>query len=144
MIKLIIGKRSAIFFTYLLTCALYSHAQKSDIYSPYSAEGKEKVEFNEGYCKNENEEKKLWLGINKYAKSLLKIFPQIPPEQKSYINGEINSDNVNRFNGVMRTSFFKMSEVYENTDNIEKISSMYISNYKYLSLSKKWNILEEP
>lgn len=118
-----------------------AHAQKSDIYSPYSVNNTEKLDLFDGYCKNMNEEKKLWMEINKYAKSLLKIFPQIPPEQKAYIKAESNSGNTNRLVGIMQSSFYKMNDLYETSNNIEKLSSSYISSINYLSVGKKMEFI---
>ena len=134
-------KITEILIGFLLICMTAAHAQKSDIYSPYSVDNAEKLEWDGGYCKSINEEKKLWTEINKYAYSLLKIFPQIPPEQKAYIKAERNSGNTNRMIGIMNSSFYKMNDLYENTDNIEKLSSLYISSINYLSMGKKMEFI---
>ena len=139
---LIIAKNVAkISIGFLLICISAAYAQKSDIYNLYSVDNPEKLEMLDGYCKNINEERKLWIGINKYAKSLLKIFPQIPPEQKAYIKGESNSGNVNRITGIMYSSFYKMNDLYEHSDNIEKLSSSYITSINYLSMGKKMEFI---
>ena len=58
-----------------------------------------------------------------------------------YINGEMNSGNTNRMDGIMRSSFYKMNEVYVGSENIEKISAIYISSVNYLSMGKKMELI---
>jgi len=139
--RVIITQAKKISIIFLLMCTTAVYAEISDIYSPYSTDNREKLVWNGGYCKDINEEKKLRIEINKYAKSLLKIFPQIPPEQKAYINGEMNSGNTNRMVGIMNSSFYKMNEAYVGSEDIEKISAIYISSIDYLSMGKKMELI---
>jgi hypothetical protein len=114
-----------------------SNASSSEIYSPY----KNNLEMFKGYCKNSEEEKKLWSEIGKFSKSFLLIVPKIPPEQKSYLQSEFNSGNNERAMNILKNSFYKMNETYEEMVNIEKLSTTYLSNHSNLSLNKKMEFI---
>ena len=131
--------KSLIYIILVVNINLTYAQQKSEIYSPYATENT--LAIYGGYCKNSVDEKKLWLELNKYSKSALQVFPQIPPEQKSYINGELKSGNSKRLEGILYSPFYKMNEVYESAENIEKISSLYISNISTISLAKKMEFI---
>ena len=110
-----------------------SNASSSEIYSPYASS----LEMFKGYCKNSEEEKKLWGEIQKFSKSFLLLAPNIPPEQKSYLQSESSSGNNERAINILRNSFYKMNETYEEMANIEKLSSSYLLNHNNLSFNKK-------
>ena len=132
-------------FSNVFLCSFFvattSFAQNSKIYSPFFFSNPEKLEFNSGYCKNTSEEKKLWTGINKFAKSFLLIVPSIPPEQKIYIQTERSSTNIERMVQITRNSFYKMNDLYEEVSNIEEISSTYLKHQEQLPLGKKMEII---
>jgi hypothetical protein len=123
--------------------ATTSFAQNSEIYSPFSFVNPEKLNYANGggYCKTASDEKKLWTEINKFSKSFLHVVPNIPPEQKAYINAELNSSNSERQIRITSNSFYLMNDLYEEVSNIEKLSSTFLKNQARLPLQKKMEII---
>ena len=114
-----------------------SVASESEIYNPFFHTKPDKIDFNKGYCKGETEERLLWRELNKFVKSLLNVFPQIPPEQRAYLLGEIKSNNSQRMLKVYQSPIYQMQEIYDQITNIEKISSQYLSLTISPKLEKK-------
>lgn len=134
--------KKLIFFAWsIFFIASISNAQDSKIYNPYLSANPEPLNFSGGYCKNADDERKLWAEINKFAKSFLEVVPQIPPEQKTYINAERNSKNTERLIGILNNSFYKMNDLYEEVENIEQLSTTYLKYQKQLVLAKKMEII---
>lgn len=127
--------------SFYLFLSISSYAENSEIYNPYLISNPNKIDSFGGYCKNSVDERKLWSEINKYAKSALLVFPKIPPEQKSYLDGEFNSGNDERAMNVTGTSFYKISAILDQIANIERLSSNYLLNQDQLSITKKMEFI---
>ena len=125
---------------FLILSTFASSANSSEIYSPFYYKNPNKLDSSEGYCANFSEEAKLWQGINKYANSLLTVMPAIPPEQKKYIQQEVESGNVDRALSIRGNPFFIMNDIYQEAINIEKLSSLYLLLNRQLPLEKKVEI----
>ena len=118
-----------------------SFAQSPEIYSPFIFSNPDRLDLSGGYCKNSTDEKKLWTEINKFSKSFLLVVPKIPPQQKSYIQAEFNSNNNERSMRITMNSFYKMNDIYEEISNIEQLSSTYLKHQNKLALAKKMEII---
>jgi hypothetical protein len=114
-----------------------SVASESEIYNPFFHTKPDKINSNEGYCKGETEERLLWRELNKFVKSLLTVFPQIPPEQRAYLLGEIKSNNSQRMLKAYQSPIYQMQGIYDQITNIEKLSSQYLSLTISPKLEKK-------
>lgn len=116
-------------------------AQVADIYGPFLQANPSRIESTDGYCMTQDEERKLWSEINKFAKSVLQVFPTIPPEQASYLMVERNSGNFNRQINIGKTSFYKIDTILNNASNLEKHSADYLKNHNQLTLQKKMEFI---
>ena len=116
-------------------------AQASDIYGPFLQANPNRIEATGGYCTTQDDERKLWSGINKFAKSVLQVFPAVPPQWAAYLNTERNSGNFNRKINVEKTSFYKINTVLVNTSNLVTLSEAYLNNHSKLTLQKKMEFI---
>ena len=114
-----------------------SVASDSEIYNPFFHKNPHKIDINGGYCKGEMDERILWRELNKSARSILTAIPQIPPEQRAYLSGEIASNNSQRMLNAYQSPIYVMQEIYESITNIEKLSTQYLSPTINLRLEKK-------
>jgi hypothetical protein len=128
--------RKILWFLMLMT----SVNSRAEVYKPYLVDNPERLEFVTGYCENKNQEKKLWFAINKTAKSIVDTLPAVPPEQKNYIETELESKNMDRFSAIKQTSIYRINEIRMSFENIEKLSRTYIDNHKNLKFEKKVEI----
>ena len=132
-------KKTIRFLLFAILICNYAHvtAQESGIYSPFYIKNLDPLDSNKEYCKNTNQEKKLWTEINLFAKSFISVFPQIPPEQKEYMAVELESNNFNRTMNIRNSSFYRINNIYKSMVNVNELSTMYLSNINKLTLSKK-------
>jgi hypothetical protein len=114
-----------------------SVSEASQIYSPYLMANPDRLEIFGGHCQSPSEERKMWEGINKFAKSFLNVAPQIPPEQVAYIKGEMQTTNIDRINHLVASPMYKMKEFYDSVKNIESHSARFLANQAKISLAKK-------
>jgi hypothetical protein len=121
----------------IVACAFAPNIALSDIWRPYLMSNADRIEMNEGYCKNAAEEKKFWTAINKFSESFLNEAPQIPPEQKAYMMGEAQSGNSERLHRTIESSMFKMNSLRNSFENLNTLSSDYLKYQKLLSFEKK-------
>jgi hypothetical protein len=124
----------------LLSIFFVSVDAKSVVYKPYLVDNPDRIEFATGYCENKNQEKKLWSALYKTTKSVVKEIPSIPPDQKIYIETEINSKNLDRQDAILQTSIYKIYKILNAFENIQKLSEIYIENHQKLPLAKKTEI----
>ena len=132
---LIHKSRIIVLFVALLVSVSVSEA--SQIYNPYAATNPGGLDIFGSHCKSPSEEKKMWEGINKFAKSFLNVAPQIPPEQVAYIKGEMQTTNIDRINHLVASPMYKMKEFYDSVKNIESLSAQFLANQEKISLAKK-------
>lgn len=121
--------------------SLSSAASDSEIYNPFLYGNPERLDLSKGFCKKPIEEKKLWVAINKFSKSFLFVVPNLPPEQKAYIEGEFNSGNTLRKMRITNSAMYKISRVRDVVLNIEKLSSTYLQWQNTMKLENKLELI---
>lgn len=107
------------------------------VWSPYTYRDPEALEHDKAYCKSPDEEKKLWIAIGKYSESFLDEAPQIPPEQKAYISGELQSGNSDRLHRILQSSIYRINSIRGSSENLKSLSSDYLKYHKNLPIEKK-------
>jgi hypothetical protein len=121
----------------LMACALSANSISARVWSPYLMGDPDRIEHSEGYCKTPIEEKKLWGAVNKFSGSFLREAPQIPPEQKAYVKGELQSGNSDRVARVFQNPIYRMENIRSAMENLNSLSSDYLRYHKLLPLEKK-------
>ena len=126
---------------FVVTCVFTVNSASAKVWSPYLMGDPNRIEKAEGYCQNSSEEKKLWSAINKFTDSFLRDAPQIPPEQKAYIQGELQSGNAERRNRIFQNPIYKMEKIHSAIGNLNVLSSDYLKYQWALSLEKKMEFI---
>lgn len=124
----------------LLMIGFYLTSGHAEIKTPYAI-GPNQLEFGKGYCENKKNEEKFWSSIHAFADSVKKTIPNIPPEQKAYLDAEFKSGNTTRALNVSKNDFFKIQQTITSTDNILELSRLYLSNHNVLNLATKMEII---
>jgi hypothetical protein len=121
----------------VVVCAFSANAIAAKVWSPYLMSDPDRIEHSEGYCKTPIEERKFWSAVNKFSGSFLSVAPQIPPEQKAYLKGELQSGNSDRMARVFQNPIYKMENIRTAMENLNSLSSDYLRYHKVLPLEKK-------
>jgi hypothetical protein len=125
----------------VVACAFSANAIAAKVWSPYLMSDPDRIEHSEGYCKTPIEERKFWSAVNKFSGSFLSEAPQIPPEQKAYINGEIQSGNAERLARALQNPIYRMEKIRTSIENLNILSSDYLKYHKVLPLEKKMEFI---
>lgn len=121
----------------LLIMTLVIGSAFADVYNPFVQSNKDKIDpYGLGYCKSNTEDLKLWIALNKYASSFLKEVPEIPPDQRRYIESEIRAGG-ERMVRMLSSPIYIMRELRDATVNIQILSDEYIATQSGLRLSKR-------
>ncbi len=126
----------------LLSIFIASNAM-AEFFHPYHVDNPEKIEWNEGYCKNGVQEKKLWNAIYKTAKHAIDEIPGLPPEQRQYIESELDSKNSDRIESIIVSPIFSMHVILIQLKNVKTIAEDYLLTHESSPQLKKLKMLGE-
>jgi hypothetical protein len=121
--------------SFFLTCMW----ARADVYKPYFLDNPDRINWNNGYCENHVEEKKLWRAISKTSKSMHEALPVIP-ENKELIEEEWRIKNFAEGYLIENSSLYKLYLIKIYFKNIELLSSTYLKSHERLSSLKKIEI----
>ncbi len=127
----------------LLLSIFIASNSMAEFYHPYHVDNPEKIEWDERYCKNAAQEKKLWNAIYKTAKHAIDEIPGLPPEQKQYIESELGSKNSDRIESILTSPIFKMHVILIQLKKVKAITEEYLLVHENSRISKKIKMLGE-
>lgn len=94
-----------------------------------------------GYCRSPSEEMTLWLEVARFSNSALAEIPEIPSDQKNYIEGELRAFDNERNKAIRGDPMYKMVEIYGAIEKFKIFSAYYIKHKKIITLAKKVELL---
>ena len=122
-----------VFFTVFLT----STVSAAPLYKPY-IDGSPALDMDGStYCLKKDAERFLWTTINKYANSILSVFPRVPPDQLSYLDAERASGDSERATHAFMNPYTRVKEIIVTGQMLEKVTKDVIKGYEFLTLPNK-------
>ena len=107
------------------------------LYKPY-IDGSPAVDMNRStYCLEKDAERFLWTAINKYANSILAVFPRVPPDQQSYLDAERTSGDRERALQAFMNPYTRVKEIITTGQMLESETKDAIKGYEFLTFQNK-------
>lgn len=114
-----------------------SAVSAAPLYRPYF-DGSSTIEMHRStYCQDADSERFLWMTINKYSKSILAVFPRVPPDQQAYLDAEWTSGDTDRAMQAFMNPYTRIKEVIVTGQMLENLTDKAVEGYEFLTFQNK-------